>query len=107
MYKRQDQARLGSATASVQFTRSLGAAVGTALMGAVLFGALAAQGGEAAGLFVALVDGGPEALSRLDEPARAAFRAEMVSAFRAAFLSAAAMMALAAWLCTRVPLQRL
>ena len=101
------QARLGSATASVQFTRSLGAAVGTALMGAVLFGALAAQGGEAAGLFVALVDGGPEALSRLDEAARAAFRAEMVSAFRAAFLSAAAMMALAAWLCTRVPLQRL
>jgi EmrB/QacA subfamily drug resistance transporter len=101
------QARLGAATASVQFTRSLGAAVGTALMGAVLFGALAARGGEAAGLFVALVNGGPEALVGLDEAARAAFRQDMIAAFRAAFLSAAAMLALAAWLCTRVPLQRL
>jgi EmrB/QacA subfamily drug resistance transporter len=99
-------ARLGSATASVQFTRSLGAAVGTALMGAVLFGTLAAQGAETANLFVALVDGGPQALSDLDAAARAAFREGMIAAFRAAFLTAAAMMAIAAWLCTRVPLQR-
>jgi len=98
--------RLGSATASVQFSRSLGAATGTAVMGAVLFGALVAQGGGAAELFVALVNRGPEALAGLTDAAREAFRAQMTGAFRAAFLVAAAMTAAAAWLCTRVPLQR-
>jgi hypothetical protein len=83
--------RLGSATASVQFSRSLGAATGTALVGAVLFGALVAAGGEAASLFVALVNQGAGALAALPEAARAAFRAEMTGAFRAAFLSAAVM----------------
>lgn len=104
--------RLGAATASVQFTRALGAATGTALMGTVLFGTLVAQGsgeggGSAAALFVALVNRGPEALEGLTEAARVAFRAEMTAAFRAAFLAAAAMLAAAAWLCTRVPLQRI
>jgi MFS family permease len=103
--------RLGAATASVQFTRALGAATGTALMGTVLFGTLVAQGAGAAGgtaeLFVALVNRGPEAMEGLSEVARAAFRAEMTGAFRAAFLAAAAMLAVAAWLCTRVPLQRI
>ena len=90
----------------MQFTRALGAATGTALMGAVLFGWLVGQGDEAASLFVALVNQGPEALARLSEQARAAFRAEMTSAFRAAFMTAAGLVAIAAWLCTRVPLQR-
>jgi MFS family permease len=99
--------RLGSATASVQFTRALGAATGTALMGAVLFGTLVAHGGDAAELFVALVNRGPEALAALTEAARAAFRAEMTGAFRAAFLTAAALVAVAAWMTTRVPLQRI
>lgn len=102
--------RLGAATASVQFIRSLGAAAGTALMGTVLFGALVAQapreGADAAALFVALVNQGPDALAGLTEAARAAFRAGMVDAFRAAFLVAAAMLACAAWLSARVPLQR-
>jgi len=98
--------RLGSATASVQFTRALGSAVGTALLGTVLFGTLAAGGGDAAGLFVALMNRGPEALAGINDAAQAAFRAEMTAAFRAAFLTAAAMAAVAAWLCTRVPLQR-
>lgn len=98
--------RLGSATASVQFTRALGSATGTALLGAVLFGWLVAAGGGAAETFVALVQGGPEALDGLDETAGRAFRGALTGAFRAAFLLAAAMVAAAAWLCTRVPLQR-
>jgi MFS family permease len=98
--------RLGSATASVQFTRSLGAAIGTALLGAVLFGALVAQGEAAAELFVALVNQGPVALADLGDAARAAFQARMANAFRAAFLVAALLIAVAAWICTRVPLQR-
>ncbi len=99
--------RLGSATASVQFTRALGAATGTALMGAVLFGALVASGGAAAELFVALVNQGPAALAGLSEAARGEFNAALGTAFRAAFLLAAAMVAVAAWICTRVPLQRI
>jgi EmrB/QacA subfamily drug resistance transporter len=98
--------RLGSATASVQFSRSLGAAAGTALIGAVLFGALVAMGGDAAGRFVALVNGGPAVLAALPAVAQIAFQAEMVSAFRAAFLTAAGLTAVAAWMATRVPLQR-
>jgi hypothetical protein len=75
-------------------------------MGAVLFGALVARGGDAAALFVALVNQGPAALQALPEAARLAFRAELTSAFRAAFLLAAAMVAAAAWLSTQVPLRR-
>lgn len=104
--------RLGAATASVQFIRSLGAASGTALMGTVLFGSLVAHGGtgegggDAAALFVALVNQGPDALAGLAEATRAEFRDAMTGAFRAAFLAAALMLAGAAWLSARVPLQR-
>lgn len=98
--------RLGSATASVQFSRSLGAATGTAVLGAVLFGALVAAGGTAAGLFVDLVNRGPDALAALPPAAQAGFRAEMTGAFRAAFATAAALTAAAAFVSTRVPLRR-
>ncbi|WP_439552520.1 MFS transporter [Falsiroseomonas sp.] len=98
--------RLGSATASVQFSRSLGAATGTALLGAVLFGALVVAPGDAAGLFVALVNQGSGALAGLAPAPRALFQAELLDAFRALFGAAALLTGVAAWLCTRVPLQR-
>jgi predicted MFS family arabinose efflux permease len=98
--------RLGSATASVQFTRALGSATGTALMGAVLFGSLVLQGGGAAALFVDLVNHGAPALAGLDAAAQVAFRAQMVAAFQAAFLTAALLVSGAAWLTTRVPLRQ-
>jgi EmrB/QacA subfamily drug resistance transporter len=98
--------RLGSATASVQFSRSLGAATGTALLGAVLFGALVVAPGDAAGLFVALVNEGPGALAGLAPLARDTFQLEIKDAFRALFGAAALLTGAAAWLCTRVPLQR-
>lgn len=97
---------LGSATASVQFTRSLGAATGTALLGAVLFGALTLQGEEATRLFVALVNQGPAALATLDPLAEAVFRGQMTTAFRASFATAAALVLFGAWMSTRVPLRR-
>ena len=46
------------------------------------------------------------ALAGLAETARAEFREAMTGAFRAAFLAAALMLAGAAWLSARVPLQR-
>jgi hypothetical protein len=75
-------------------------------MGAVLFGTLVWQGGEAATLFVELVNRGPVVLAGMSEAAQAAFRVQVVDAFRAAFLTAAVLVAGAAWLTTRVPLQR-
>ncbi|MBU8543453.1 MULTISPECIES: MFS transporter [Roseomonadaceae] len=98
--------RLGSATASVQFTRSLGAATGTALLGAVLFGSLTVMGEDATRLFVALVNQGPAALAGLDAAAEAVFRAQMTTAFRASFGTATLLVAFAAWMSTRVPLRR-
>lgn len=98
--------RLGSATASVQFSRSLGAAVGTALLGAVLFGALVAMGGQAAPRFVALVNEGASALAGLPAEARTALTGEMSLAFRLAFATAGLLTGAAAVLATRVPLQK-
>ncbi|HEY1413383.1 MAG TPA: MFS transporter, partial [Rhodopila sp.] len=50
---------LGAAAASVQFSRSVGASFGTALVGAVLFAVLAARDTEAAAMFARLVQQGP------------------------------------------------
>ena len=47
--------RLGEAAASVQFSRSMGAAFGTALVGTVLFAYLALSNPEAARVFAAMV----------------------------------------------------
>jgi MFS family permease len=100
------QERLGMASASVQFSRNLGAATGTALMGAVLFAALSLGEGEAAGLFRRMVTEGGAALAAL-EPARAeVVRAEVAGAFRAAFATAAAMAGAAALMAWLVPLRR-
>jgi hypothetical protein len=57
--------QLGAAAASVQFSRSIGAAVGTAVVGAVLFATLAALDPDTAGLFARIVQQGPGALSGL------------------------------------------
>ena len=100
-------ARLGAAAASVQFARSLGAAAATALLGVLLFGSLAAQDPAAAELFGRLVREGARLLPGLPEDARAMLAAGLASGFRAAFLGAAALVALGAWLAWRVPMRRL
>ena len=56
-------ASLGSAAASVQLSRSIGAAAGTALVGTVLFASLALGNPETARLFGALLQQGPGALA--------------------------------------------
>jgi EmrB/QacA subfamily drug resistance transporter len=101
-------ARLGAAAASVQYARTLGAAIGTTLLGAVLFGALAAGQAEVAALFARLVREGPaELLSVLGEAERAALRAGLTEAFRLGFLTAAAMAACGSLIAWRVPVRRL
>ena len=53
------RSNLGAAAASVQFSRSVGAAFGTAVVGAVLFAVLSAHDRGTATLFAEMVERGP------------------------------------------------
>jgi MFS family permease len=99
---------LGAGAASVQFSRSIGAAIGTALVGIVLFGFLAATDPKAAALFIALVERGPQfALAGLDATARASLHDTIASAFRAAFLTIACFTGLGIVLAATNPVKRI
>lgn len=99
--------QLGAAAASVQFSRSIGAAVGTAVVGAVLFAALASMDMEAATLFGKIIQRGQSALADLSPERVAVVRAEIASAFRAAFLTIAGFAACAAVMAWSIPVRRL
>jgi hypothetical protein len=100
-------ASLGSAAASVQLSRSIGAAVGTALVGTVLFATLSLSDPDTARLFATLVQEGPEAIAALPEPRRTIALAEIATAFRAAFLTMAAFSAIGLGLAWSIPTRRL
>lgn len=78
---------LGAAAASVQFSRSVGASIGTALVGAVLFAVLASRDRQTAEFVVGLLQQGPRALAALPDAQRLLVRGEIADAFRAAFLT--------------------
>jgi MFS family permease len=100
-------ASLGSAAASVQLSRSIGAAVGTALVGTVLFGTLSLSDPDAAPLFATLVQMGPVAMEALSPERQATILAEVAVAFRAAFLTVAAFAGIGALLAWTIPMRRL
>jgi EmrB/QacA subfamily drug resistance transporter len=78
--------QLGAAAGSVQLSRSVGAAFGTALFGTVVFASLFWIDPTAGSIFTKLVDAGPDALNSLSETARQTFLAHSSAAFRAGFL---------------------
>ena len=80
------RARLGAAAATVSLARSTGASVGTAVFGALVFGLASTADLQAA------LHGGS-----------AAATAQVVHAFRIAFLCAAGLTVVAAWASTRAP----
>jgi predicted MFS family arabinose efflux permease len=98
---------LGSAAASVQLSRSIGAAVGTALVGSVLFAMVALSDPQAAPMFASLVQQGPIAIRSLAAERQAAILAEVAVAFRAAFLVIAAFAAIGTLLAWTIPARRL
>lgn len=98
---------LGAASASVQFTRSIGGALGTAMVGAVLFGVLAMGDPGTARTFADIVERGPEVLTHLAPEARAALAQQVAGAFQAAFLCIAAFSAGAMVLAWSLPLRRI
>jgi hypothetical protein len=98
-------ASLGSAAASVQLSRSIGAAAGTALVGTVLFATLALGDPRTAEVFATLLGRAP-----LADPSALGselLRAEIAGAFRAAFLTIAAFAAAGTALAWSIPARRL
>jgi EmrB/QacA subfamily drug resistance transporter len=99
--------QLGAAAASVQFSRSVGAAFGTAAVGAVLFAVLSAADPGTAHLFAEMVERGPAVLATLDAAHRAAVQAEIAQAFRGAFLTIGSFAIAAMVLSWSIPMRRL
>ena len=97
---------IGAAAGSVQFSRTVGAAFGTALMASVLFASLAATDPEAATLFARIVNSGPSALDSLDAARRVVIEGEIASAFRSAFLLLVAFTGTGVWLAATNPSRR-
>ncbi len=100
-------ANLGAASASVQFSRSIGAALGTAAVGAVLFATLASRDQAVAGVFAELVERGPALLDTLPAAQRTALAGEIAGAFRAAFLVIAGFSGVGLVLAWSLPMRRI
>jgi hypothetical protein len=98
---------LGEAAASVQFSRSIGAAFGTATVAMVLFALLSARDKETAALFGTMVEQGPGVLATLTAARQAMVQAEIAQAFRSAFLVIAGFAGMGAVLALSIPLRRI
>ncbi len=98
---------LGTGAATVQFSRSVGAAFGTATVSAVLFSILTTTDRDTASLFGMIIERGPEALSTLDPVRQAVVQGQIGDAFHAAFLTVACFTAFATWLAWTLPLRRI
>jgi MFS family permease len=99
--------KLGEAAASVQFSRSIGAALGTAVVAAVLFAVLAATDRETAAMFGSMLEQAGRIVQPLSPERGAVVQAEVAQAFRAAFLIIAGFTAMGAWLAASIPLRRI
>jgi MFS family permease len=97
---------LGTAAGSVQFSRTVGAAFGTALMGTILFASLALSDPQATTVFGQIVDSGASVLSALEPARRAVLQADIAAAFRNAFLLVAAFTTLGIYLAWTNPSRR-
>jgi hypothetical protein len=100
------QQMLGTGAAMVQFSRSVGAAFGTASVATVLFSFIALTDSQAASLFASMIDRGPEAIAALPAPRQTIVEAEIGEAFRAAFVTIAAFTSLGAYLAFSMPQRR-
>ncbi len=98
---------LGTAAASVAFSRSIGAALGTALVGAVLFATMTAIDPNSGHAFAMILQQGPDALASLSAGRIAAIEAEIGTAFRAAFFTIAGFICAAMLLAWSLPLRKI
>ena len=98
--------RLGTGAAMVQFSRSVGAAFGTAMVAAVLFAILATSDRDTAHLFGTIMEEGPAAIASLPAARQAIIQTEIADAFRSAFLTIASFTGIASLLAWSLPLRR-
>jgi EmrB/QacA subfamily drug resistance transporter len=98
---------LGSAAGSVQFSRAIGAAFGTALVATLLFATLSTVDPQASGYFGELMARGPAALEHLGSAAQLAVTAALATAFRLSFMLIAVYVTLGTVLAWSIPLKRL
>jgi hypothetical protein len=98
---------LGTGAAMVQFSRSVGAAVGTAAVSAILFSILSATDRNTASLFDSIIAHGPEVIASLAPDRQTVIHAQIGEAFRAAFLTIAGFTCAGAVLAWTLPLRRL
>jgi EmrB/QacA subfamily drug resistance transporter len=99
--------RLGEAAASVQFSRSIGAAFGTALVATVLFAVLSIKNPEAGRVFAAMVEHAKHVGPPLPPVQLAAIQTDIAEAFRAAFLLMAVFTTAGFFLALTNPLRRI
>jgi hypothetical protein len=97
-------ASLGSAVGSVQLSRSVGAAAGTALVGTVLFASISLGDPETGRVFAQLIEDRQGSVAIAGHPG---IEADIARAFRAAFLTIAAFAACGAVLAWSIPARRL
>ena len=97
---------LGAAAGSVQFSRSVGATFGTAIVSALLFFALVSRDPAAASYFGALIEQGPVALQAMSPEMRRSIDLVLGDTFRDVFLLIACYVALALWLAWSNPARR-
>ena len=100
-------ASLGAGAGSVQFARSVGATLGTAGAGALIFVVLSLGAPQAQDMFGRLVEHGPSVLQTLGPDVRAAVTDTVTRAFQAAILLVAAFTAGGTILAATVPIRRL
>lgn len=100
-------ARLGEAAASVQFSRSIGAGFGTALVATALFATLAIKNPEAARAFAAMVEHAKSTGPVFSAVQQAAILSDIADAFRVAFLVISTFTLAAFFLALTNPLRRI
>jgi EmrB/QacA subfamily drug resistance transporter len=98
---------LGTGAATVQFSRSVGAAFGTATVAAVLFSILTVTDRDTANLFGVIIERGPEALAALSPARQAIVHSQIGEAFHVAFLTIAVFTGIGTYLAWSLPLRRL
>jgi len=98
--------RLGEAAASVQFSRSMGAAFGTALVATMLFGILTIKDPDSARAFATMIQS-RHATPTLPSAQQDAVLADIRGAFRAAFMMMAAFTTTGFFLALTNPMRRI
>jgi hypothetical protein len=99
--------QLGTVAASVQLARSLGASFGAAIVGAVLFAAVAAQDRSLATVFGDLLERGQAVLGSMPAARVAAVQSELGDAFRTAYGTIALFAALGGLMAWTIPKRRI